>query len=202
MRYRGAVSEQGDETKQRVMDAAIAVFSKGGWAGFTIHAVAKKSRVSLGSLYHHFGSIDGIAAAAWSRSLTRLLEALAKACANKRSARASVEALVLGYLDFTERHRAEALFIHASSWASFMPEHAERLGVEKRRAFMPLLVRFGGYVEAGELVSASPAMLEMLLIGPAAETARRWLSDERAVDLAEARRCLPAATWRAVRLDS
>lgn len=196
------MSEQGDDTKQRVLDAAIAVFSKSGWSGFTIHAVAKRSRVSLGSLYHHFGSVDGIAAAAWSRSLTRLLEALARACAPKRTARASVEALVLGYLDFTEQHRAEALFIHASSWASFMPEHAERLGVEKARAFGPLLTTFTGWVDAGALVPASPAMLEMLLIGPAAETARRWLSDERAIDLAEARRWLPGATWRAVRLDS
>lgn len=196
------MSEQGDDTKQRVMDAAIAVFAKSGWSGFTIHAVAKKSRVSLGSLYHHFGSMDGIAAAAWSRALTRLLDGLARACAPKRSARASVEALVLGYLDFTEQHRDEALFIHASSWATFLPEHAARLGAEKQRAFAPLLTKFTGYVSDGALLEASPAMLEMLLIGPAAETARRWLSDDPSIDLAEARRLLPGATWRAVRLDS
>lgn len=180
------------------MDSAIALFSKRGWSGFTIHAVAQMSRVSLGSLYHHFGSMDGLAAATWSRSLTRLLDALAHACASKRTARTSVEALVVGYLDFTERRRPEALFIHAASWASFLVEHAERLGAEKARAFEPLLTHFARYVAEGAVVRASPSMLEMLLIGPAAETSRRWLALDPSIDLDEARRVLPAATWRSV----
>ena len=193
------MSEQGDETRRRVLDATIDLFSRSGWRGFTIHAVSKRSRVSLGSLYHHFGSMDGIAAAAWTRAIVHLLDTLVARCTSRRSARASVEALVLGYLDFTEHHRPEALFIHASSWASFMPEHAADIAQAKEAAFAPLLAHFQAHASA--LVPASPRLLELLLIGPAAETARRWLSNDPTIDLAEARRVLPGAAWRAVRLD-
>lgn len=193
------MSDSGEATRQRVMDAAIALLDQKGWNGFTIHAIARKSRVSLGSLYHHFGSVNGIAAAAWSRSMTRLLTALSLACARASTPRSAVRALVLGYLDFTEQRRAEALFIHASSWASFLPEHASALADDKAKAFAPLLETFGGFVETGSLVDVSPPMLELLLIGPAAETARRWLAGVPGVSLPEARAVLPEAAWKAVR---
>ena len=47
--------------KDALLDAALAVHAARGPEGFTIHAVVEESGRSLGSLYHHFGSFDGLA---------------------------------------------------------------------------------------------------------------------------------------------
>jgi hypothetical protein len=54
------------------------------------------------------------------------------------------------------------------------------------------------HVTAGRVARLSPAMMEMLLIGPVAETARRWLSDPASVDLDEAAAVLPSRIWRSL----
>lgn len=43
------------------------------------------------------------------------------------------------------------------------------------------------------------ALLEMLIIGPVAEVARRWLAGAPGSDIEEASRLLPERIWRSVR---
>lgn len=193
------MTTRGDRTRGAALDAAIELFSSAGWSGFTIHEVVRASGISLGSLYHHFGSMDGLAAAAYARSLSRLLGFLAGRATSKRTARESVRALVLGYLDFVSAHRAEALFIHASAYASFLPLEASSIDAEKDRALAPLVKHFGALMNEGQLRPLSPLLLETLLIGPVAEASRRWLARDPRLSLTEARRWLPEATWAAVK---
>ena len=53
-------------------------------------------------------------------------------------------------------------------------------------------------IAAGEIVDLPPALLEMLLVGPVAETVRRWLAGAPGVDLKEAAVLLPERVWRSV----
>lgn len=44
-------------------------------------------------------------------------------------------------------------------------------------------------------------MIEVLVMGPLAEAARRWLSSTYEIDLTEAARYLPDHIWRSLRPD-
>jgi Transcriptional regulator len=48
------------ETRQRVLDAAAALYGEHGVAATTIRAVAERADVSRGTILHHFGSPDGL----------------------------------------------------------------------------------------------------------------------------------------------
>jgi hypothetical protein len=47
----------------------------------------------------------------------------------------------------------------------------------------------------------SPSLVEVLVLGPAAEAARRWLGGTYDMDLGEAARVLPDRIWRSLRPD-
>lgn len=52
--------DRGGKTVRRVLDAAHDLMAEGGFDAVQLAAVSAKSGVSTGSLYHHFGSKNGI----------------------------------------------------------------------------------------------------------------------------------------------
>ncbi|MER5649316.1 TetR/AcrR family transcriptional regulator [Streptosporangium sp. NPDC002524] len=258
---------RGEETRERLLAAALDLYEREGADGFTMTAVTAASGVSVGSLYHHFGSFDGLAAALYARCLSGLLDAVVAALAalppgegtgpgegagaeggegteaaeveggegGKSSeggeggegteveggegdkggkgaeaggreeaeawVAAGIRAVVTGYLGFTREHRAAAHFVHASAYAAFLPAHAALVAKEKEPRLAGILGWLRPYAEAGLVVELPDTLTEMLVVGPAAETARRWLAGAPGIDLDEACRLLPERIWRSLRAD-
>lgn len=190
---------RGEATVERVLDAALCVYERGGSAGFNVHAIVEESGVSLGSVYHHFGSMDGLAAALYARCMGELLDALIAALAGVRTPRRGVAAIVRAYLEFTARRRACARFIHASAYASFLPAHAPQIAEAKAARIDAIRAFFRPHVQAGAMVALPEHLVEMILIGPVAEVARRWLAGAPEIDLEEAAQLLPERIWRALK---
>jgi AcrR family transcriptional regulator len=187
-----------DETVARILAEALRVHAERGHDGFTMKAVIAATGMSSGSLYHHFGSFDGLAAALYARCMAELLDALLDALDGITDAQAGVEAVTRAYLRFTRERSDAARFVHASAYAAFLPEHAATLVESKAPRIARLIAWMAPHVAAGRVARLSPAMMEMLLIGPVAETARRWLSAPDAVDLDEAAAVLPPRIWRSL----
>lgn len=189
---------RGDRTIEAVLDSALRLFGERGLEGFTIHALREESQVSLGSIYHHFGSFDGVAAHLYARCMERLLDALVAQVARARDGRRGVAAVVRGYLAFTEAHPDAMRFIFASSYAAFLPRHAPVIEAAKAPRLQVLNGFIAGRVAAGEIVALPPFLYEMLIIGPVAEVAQRWLAAPAAHDLRLAAKHLPERIWRSV----
>ncbi|MFD9247092.1 hypothetical protein ACFV0D_35260 [Streptomyces sp. NPDC059556] len=71
-----------------------------------------------------------------------------------------------------------------------------------RAAEEPLLSAIGARLRLSPRRVSAPTpqpLIEALVIGPTAETARRWLSGAHDVDLAQAARILPDRIWRSLR---
>jgi AcrR family transcriptional regulator len=184
---------------RRLLDAALRTYGRGGPAGFTMTAVIEDSGVSVGSLYHHFGSFDGLAATMYAECMDDLLTALVTALGRTRTARTGIRAAVTAYLDWAAANRTRAHVIHASAYAAFLPPHADRLAAAKAIRLAAITDWVAPYVAAGQIVEVPGQLLEMLVIGPPAETTRRWLAAPAAVDLDQARRVLPERVWQSVR---
>jgi AcrR family transcriptional regulator len=187
------------ETPERLLDSALAVFEEDRFDGYTVHAVVARSSISLGSLYHHFGSMDGLSAALYSRCMARLLDAVASEAERARGPRAVVVAIATSYLRFVARRRTEAAFIHTAPGARFIQVHAAEVAAAKQPHLERIVATIRPHVQSGAIARLPETLLEMLLIGPVAETARRWLSDAPGLDLEEAVSVLPERIWRSVR---
>jgi len=193
--------QRGAETAQRLLDAALAVHEAQGPDHFTVQAISAASGVSLGSLYHHFGSADGLAAALYARCMAELLGAVAAPLATAPTAEQGIRAIAVAYLAFVADRPAAARFVHVSSASGYLAAHAEPIAAAKKPAIEPIVEWVRPHVLAGRIVDLPDALLEMLIIGPVAETARRYLAGVPGLDLDEAIRVLPERIWRSVRAE-
>ncbi|MFD3654834.1 TetR/AcrR family transcriptional regulator [Streptomyces sp. NPDC058620] len=190
--------QRGAVTADLLLDAALRLYGAEGERGITVGAVTRASGVSLGSLYHHFGSIDGLVAELMSRWLTRLLGELFMSLQEARTTRAAIHGLVRTYLAFVQEHRDAALLLHSST----ADQHTMAQGKEIRDAQEARLSAFAQWlqprIESGELASLPVPLIESLVLGPVVAVARRWLSGIDDVDLDEAARILPERIWRSL----
>ena len=190
---------RGEETARRLLDAALAVHDEAGPDGFTVQAVVSASGVSLGSLYHHFGSFDGLAAALYARCMAELLDGIVASLERSRTARGGVRAVVTAYLRFVEAQPRQARFIHASAYASYLPAHVDAIAATKEPRLARIARWLAPHVRDGAIVDLPDPLTEMLLIGPVAELSRRWLAGATDIDLGTAARVLPDRIWASVR---
>ncbi|UUU39306.1 TetR/AcrR family transcriptional regulator [Streptomyces sp. NBC_00162] len=193
--------QRGEATVDQLLTAALRVFAESGQQGFTVNAVVSASGVSLGSLYHHFGNFDGLAAALYIRCMDQLCDDMVAALTRCRTARTGVQAWVSSYLRFTQEHRDVALFLHASAYSGYLVAHAEEIGAAKAEKFASIMQWLGVRMERGEIAPLPAPVIEVMVMGPLTEAARRWLSSTYEIDLTEAARHLPELIWRALRPD-
>ncbi|GGT94131.1 MULTISPECIES: TetR/AcrR family transcriptional regulator [Streptomyces] len=193
--------QRGEVTVDRLLTAALQVYAESGRQGFTVNAVTAASGVSLGSLYHHFGSFDGLAAGLYIRCMGQLCDEVFADLGRTRTPRTGVRALVKGYLRFTVEHRDAALFLHASAYSGYLTAHAEEIRAFKAVKFASIAEWLRPHIEAGVIAPLPTPVLEVLVMGPIEETARRWLSSTYDIDLNQAARILPDRIWRSLRPD-
>ncbi|MFC8736757.1 MULTISPECIES: TetR/AcrR family transcriptional regulator [Streptomyces] len=191
---------RGEVTADLLLDAALRVYTDAGEQGLTVSAVTRASGVSLGSLYHHFGSIDGLVNALLTRWLGRLLEELAGAVAPSHDARTGVRALVCAYLAFVQEHPGVSRLLHSSRADRVGMSQGKELRDVQEARMPPLASWLMRHVQRGEIAALPPALLESLLLGPVVGVSRRWLTVGD-VDLDEAARILPERIWRSISAD-
>jgi AcrR family transcriptional regulator len=191
-----AVKQQrGQETSDKVLKAALKLFSQ---HELSIERLSELSTVSLGSIYHHFGNLNGVSAALYQRSMADLLETIIAAVKVETSARDKVLAQSRAYMDWTREKKSAARFIHASAYAPYMQEYEADIRKAKEPILRELMGLFEAHIRAGEIIPLPLPLYEILLIGPLAELARRWLSGGSGLDLDQAAEHLPERIWRSV----
>ncbi|MFD3945024.1 TetR/AcrR family transcriptional regulator [Streptomyces sp. NPDC058579] len=196
-----AKQSRGEATVERLLAAALEVFATSGQAGFTVNAVTRTSGVSLGSLYHHFGSFDGLAAALYGYCLQQTYTAALGAVDRARTAHTGIRAFVTTYLRFIRENPAVARYLHGSAYSSYLAVDADRArGVEPDH-FPRLADHLKRWVDSGEIAPLPGPLLEVLIIGPVAVAAHRWLATPEDIDLNQATRVLSDRIWASVRAD-
>lgn len=187
---------RGEETVRRLLDTALEVYADDGPRGFTMRAVTGRSGVSVGSLYHHFCSFEGLATVLYTECMADLLDALIAALDGVDDPREGVRAVVAAYLGFVRANPVKARFIHASPYLGHLDHQAAAVMKEPRLGALVAWLR--PHVASGAVAALPVPMIEMLLIGPVAEVARRWVAGDPGLDLDEAARLLPEPIWRSL----
>ncbi|MER6446051.1 TetR/AcrR family transcriptional regulator [Streptomyces venezuelae] len=189
--------QRGEATVEQVLDAALRIYAASGEAGLTLGAITGTSAVSSGSIYHHFGSLDGVVTALAMRSLEQLLKELAAALLQTSDARSGIRAVVLAYLDFVQAQPDAARLIHSVTADRVGMDRAREIRDTQEARLTPITLWIHAHQESGELARLSAPLIESLTMGPVVAVVRRWLTVGD-VDLAEAARELPDHIWRSV----
>jgi len=172
------VKQQRVTTRSRrraVLDSALECFSEADVDSVSIADICARSGASVGSLYHHFGSKEGIVVALIADGLQAHLHALQAALDEAGGdPRRGVEAVVGSLIDWIESNPGWAMFIYAnlnkSTTASAAPirEVNRRYGQIVEGFFLPL-------IEAGRIRPLPRECWSSLVAAPIHDYARRWL---------------------------
>lgn len=189
------------QRKQQILDAALALYEEGGVAAVTAQALVERAEASIGSVYHHYGSLDGVLGALYQRELLSYRESTRQAIDGVDDARGTVQALVTSYLLFVEQNPASARFLFELRFADAMSDQDDELRRGTGSWLKELRQKMGPWIADGTLRDLPQALYAPLIMGPAQDLCRHWLSGrapgiEALSDVADE---VASAAWRAVR---
>jgi hypothetical protein len=108
--------------------------------------------------------------------------------------------MIDAYLDWVQANPDAARYLLSAAPAEPDPRASPALHKATLARVMPLVERAVGHAAAGDIVTLPPQYYELVVIGPVAETARRWLAGAD-IDLGQARTVLAGIVWRALTPD-
>lgn len=186
------------ERRASVLAAALRCFVEAGVEGTTIQDIQRAADCSIGSLYHHFGSKEGIAEELFIEGIQRLNRGMLRSLRRCRGAEASVKAVVGTYCEFCTRNRSLARYLHSRD-VHFSDDARERLKRIHRDYIHQVFTWFAPFVEGGEMRVLPPHTYVPLISGPIQEYVRRWLSGQHHQSPRSVKALFAEAAWNAVK---
>jgi AcrR family transcriptional regulator len=185
--------------RETILQAALECFTERGFSATTVEEIRQRSGASIGSIYHHFGGKEGIAAELYVEGLRDYQDGFLRSIETSDGAEAGVRALVRHHLRWVERNPKLAQFLMNRRETELLAATEARVR-DLNRDFFPRVtswVQRG--VASGALRPLSADLREPVLLGPCQEFSRLWLAGRARISLRRAEGELADATWNAVR---
>lgn len=185
--------------KRQIIEAALRCFSEHGVANSTIEMIRQASGASVGSLYHHFGNKEAIAAAVFIEGMRDFAGQVMSALATAQGAEGGIKALVRANVEWISSH---------PEWARYCFHHraqvrdgraGERFSSDTQHFQQRVREWFSPYAE--QLRDLPPEVFAALIVGPTHEYARHWLAGRTLQPLEQQLAFFADAAWRAVKHD-
>jgi AcrR family transcriptional regulator len=185
--------------RETILQAALECFNERGFAAATVEEIRRRSGASVGSIYHHFGGKESIAAELYVEGLRGYQEGFLRALETAEGAEAGTRALVQHHLHWLEHNPELARFLMNRRETELIEATKVRVR-ELNRSFFPQVTAWvERWVNAGALRPMSADLREPVLLGPCQEFSRLWLAGRTRISLRRAEAELADATWNAVR---
>jgi AcrR family transcriptional regulator len=171
--------------RQAILDAALECFSTIGYDQTTLADIRREARASTGSIYHHFGSKERIAASLYLDGLRQTQEV-------------GLTAQVGAYIDWVIAHPTLATFLFAMRRAPFLDDDETSIAALNTDTHERAARWIADRVAAGELPDLEPAMRWALVYGPCRHWAGSWLRGTTTTSPDDAKRQISTAVYAAL----
>ncbi len=189
------------QRRRLILEAALACFDARGIESTTIDDIRRQAGVSIGSLYHHFGSKEGVAARLFIGGVGDMNADLLARLQRVHDAEAGVRTVVEQYCDWVTAHPALARFLLHSREIGFSDEARAELKQMHADYIRAVFGWFARFVEDGSMKRLPPETYVPLISGPIQDYTRAWLSGQASQPPTVVCRVFADAAWNAVRAD-
>jgi len=195
-----AVTDDRPSRRQAILDAALECFLANTVSATTIDAIRDRSGASIGSIYHFFGSKDGLATQLYVELLADHHANYLDALRANRSAKAGITGAVHAHLRWVAANRDRARYVFIWRELEVVDRREPAISALNEELYRVASQWLAGHVAAGRIRALSPRMFQALWMGATLEYARLWMSHPTtAADLVGAGDALANAAWEAVR---
>jgi AcrR family transcriptional regulator len=184
------LAETTTNRRDAILDAALHAFESKGVLAATLDDIREGSGASIGSIYHHFGDKEGIAAALYARLLGEWQEGFVAALRG-RGAEEGVRAAVDHHLRWAAKQPAAMRFLLAST----APRSA--LAQQNRWFFDAVETWLASHAHSLRQ-DLDRATGEAVWLGPATEYCRHWLAGNAPKPDRRRRELLADIAWRSL----
>jgi AcrR family transcriptional regulator len=171
------MTTRAQQTRSRVLDAAATLFARAGLDAVSMQDIRDASGVSNGSIFHHFGSKNGVALHVYLAERRSYWDHAASALeafdGDPVDALGAAARATLAYQQaHPERHNF-MIECASSTWTHAHAEPVKALNAEFTERFMTWAAP---HVAAGRLAPLHPELVAALVFGPSQWLARSWLT--------------------------
>lgn len=181
-----------------ILDAALRVFTEHGFDAATIDDVRRRSGASVGSIYHHFGSKEQLAAALYADGLADYQRGLIAILGRAPAAAPGIRALVRHHLRWASERPELARFLLERRALEVRAASDEQVGDQNRALEEAFGAWLAPHLRARRIRRLAPDLFLTILLGPSQEFTRAWLHDRAQSPLARAERALGDAAVAAL----
>ncbi|MEV6773975.1 TetR/AcrR family transcriptional regulator [Nocardia sp. NPDC051030] len=185
--------------RRAILDAALTVFLKSGVAGATVEVLHRASGASVGSIYHFFGSKEGVAAELYIETLRDYFDTYLAVLQGNSTARGGIEATVRTHLEWVAANELRARFLFHCREYEIIDESRPAITALNEHFYGEASAWLQPHVEQGRIKPLPPRLCQALWMGPCVEYARLWLARSTEFDMLGAGPVLGQAAWNAVK---
>lgn len=185
-------------TRERLLDAAAAVFLEHGYSGTSLDRVRQAAGVSNGSLYHHFPTKARLADALYVDILNDFHGDLLGAIHGDPAAEVGVKRLVRAYIAWVVKKPQRATLLHRLRREGEVTDASEGVEGANARTYAVLKAWTALQIEQGQMRDVPFHLWMALVFAPSFSLTGRWVQEEGANVPGKTRAALEHAAWMAV----
>jgi AcrR family transcriptional regulator len=186
-------------TRRAILKASLECFADKGFAVTTLDDVRKRSGISIGSIYHHFGSKEQIASALYLEGLRDYQQSITSALKQSRDACSAIRGIVISHLEWVRANPTWSEYLFENRRTKFVTAIELQIRQLNQSTFQEMAWLLDKYLRRGEIMRVPLDIAVSILVGPAQQFARMWLGHRTKIDIAAAMVPLADAAWRSIR---
>lgn len=184
--------------KRKIIEAALACFTELGYNETNIADILRRANASIGSLYHHFGSKEQLAAEVYLEGIRDYQDGFLSALETESDAEKGIRAVIYYHLAWVERNRPWAQYFIRMRHLEFMALKEDEFTKLNEALWGRVASWFLKQITAGAIRRLTPDLYPAILMGPCQEFSRAYLEGKAVAGINDAAGELAAAAWRAL----
>ena len=189
----------GSKPRERILQAALELFVEKGYFNTNVPNISKRSRCSVGSIYHHFANKEEIARQLYVDGIKAFRETLGAAIAEVHTPEQCILSLVTAFLVFAENERLYAQYLWQARHTEFLSGKQDRpTAVGFDRLGRKLARIFKNGMATKEIRELEPELLWNIVFGIPISFVRDWLDGYCSSSPSESAAEIARSCWYAI----
>jgi len=193
-------SKKTNARRLQVMNAALQCFNEQGITETSIAHICNTSGTSVGSLYHHFQSKEGLAAALYLDGIRNYQQGLMMKLKVSLNLAQGISAMIKHHIFWVMKNREWAVYLSRNRHASFMVDKDDEMLAMNKEFYNTIAQWMRPEVNIGATSEMSPDIFISVILGPCQEYTRLYLDNKAVTKPKEAVRLLTEAALRSCKL--
>ncbi len=195
----GLISTEDPGPKERILQAALELFVEQGYFNTNVPDISKRSRCSVGSIYHHFLNKEEIAGKLYDEGIKRFRQALALVVDQNADLESNIRSIVIAFLEFAEAHLLLSRYIWLARHHEFLTanvRHPTTVGFDELGRKLTRMLKRGE--REGAIPTLPAEVLWSIIFGIPLSFVRDWLDGYTTASPKQVAPILASSCWAAL----